>query len=442
MVPLFTAKSWQHAPAACPALVGKVSGVAENSAERTGGAMGLVKSMQLEAEDRGWSVDDDKFVCADCVEDAYLKGVVQANRCHMTCSYCHRTGQEDIAAPLEALMEPIADTLGYFFNEPSSAGVPWDEGAYLVEPKSTEGALREVSLECDDGLFDEICQAFYNDAWVEAADGHWASSHEHEILRDSWNSFVFAVKHETRFHFDRAAVSSSAGPQEFAPRHVLSTIGTLVRNVGLVLDIAEGQPLYRVRVRGREDSWPVDAEQMGAPPLTMARAGRMNPAGIPYLYLALDEPTALAETVSVPPLTVVVAKFKAAKAIKVIDLTRLPPLPSVFDSSKRNEREGLLFLQAFVHSISKPVSKDGSEHIDYVPSQVVSEYFAQVFRTKPRGGAVDGIVYPSAVRPGGKNLVLFPTERGYAKTFVAEYVSASTMSLATWSDLTSALRVR
>jgi RES domain-containing protein len=169
----------------------------------------------------------------------------------------------------------------------------------------------------------------------------------------------------------------------------------------------------------------------------------MNPAGIPYLYMAMDEPTALAETVSGPPVTAVVARFKAARALKVIDLTRLPPLPSVFDASKRKELEGLLFLRSFVESICQPVSKDASEQVDYVPSQVVSEYFAQVFRASERGDTVAGVVYPSAVRPRGRNVVLFPTERGHRRTFAtAVYESATTKMLSTWADLSRALKAR
>ena len=35
--------------------------------------MGRAKAEMLEIEERGWRVEDDKFVCADCVEDEYLK---------------------------------------------------------------------------------------------------------------------------------------------------------------------------------------------------------------------------------------------------------------------------------------------------------------------------------------------------------------------------------
>ena len=65
------------------------------------------------------------------------------------------------------------------------------------------------------------------------------------------------------------------------------------------------------------------------------------------------------------------------------------------------------FLAAFSDEISKPVAHDGSEHVEYVPTQVVSEYFSQVF-TYSVGKKVDGLVYPSAVVNGGKNLVVFP----------------------------------
>ena len=54
------------------------------------------------------------------------------------------------------------------------------------------------------------------------------------------------------------------------------------------------------------------------------------------------------------------------------------------------------------------MEKDGSEHIDYAPSQVVSEFFSHVFRTA-LGEKIHGMVHPSAVHPGGKNVVLFPT---------------------------------
>lgn len=61
------------------------------------------------------------------------------------------------------------------------------------------------------------------------------------------------------------------------------------------------------------------------------------------------------------------------------------------------------------------MAKDGHEHIDYVPSQVICEYLAQVFEPA-LGTRLGGLIYPSAVHPGGKSLVVFPEDR-YWGTF-------------------------
>jgi hypothetical protein len=78
--------------------------------------MGQAKHAWTGAQEQGWSAPDDKFVCADCVEDAYLKSVIDANLRDTTCSYCDRTNAVDIAAPVEALIQSIASTVGCYFN--------------------------------------------------------------------------------------------------------------------------------------------------------------------------------------------------------------------------------------------------------------------------------------------------------------------------------------
>lgn len=94
----------------------------------------------------------------------------------------------------------------------------------------------------------------------------------------------------------------------------------------------------------------------------------------------------------------------------------------MFDADRWEERGMGLFLEAFVSAISVPVKGDGSEHIDYVPTQVVSEYFAKAFQLEDET-RLDGMLYPSSVAPGGKNLVLFPPSHDRVRSFsdVAEF---------------------
>lgn len=54
---------------------------------------------------------------------------------------------------------------------------------------------------------------------------------------------------------------------------------------------------------------------------------------------------------------------------------------SIIGSAVPRERGGLLFLREFVKSITLPVVHDGREHIEYVPTQVLTEYFRQQVTT-------------------------------------------------------------
>jgi RES domain-containing protein len=165
----------------------------------------------------------------------------------------------------------------------------------------------------------------------------------------------------------------------------------------------------------------------------------MNPPGIPYLYTALDPQTALAEVLPRPPCRAAVATLRLRAEVRVLDLTARPDIPSIFDEARAEQRQVLLFLGRFVDAISQPVLRDGRDHIDYVPSQVVSEYFSQVHRFD--GHCLAGIVYPSAVRDGGKNAVLFPPDLRAAQWMdLVELLSLQHSYYGRWGDLARAIR--
>ncbi len=70
-------------------------------------------------------------------------------------------------------------------------------------------------------------------------------------------------------------------------------------------------------------------------------------------------------------------------------------------------RSPLLFLHGFRRDITKPIERDGREHIEYVPTQVVTEYLRLVYRLPEEDApSLDGLVFTSA-RSGGKSVVLF-----------------------------------
>ncbi|MDI1231738.1 MAG: HEPN-associated N-terminal domain-containing protein [Methylobacter sp.] len=378
----------------------------------------------MEADERGWNAPDG-YVCPDCVEDDFLKEIIRENACHRKCDYCGRRTRSHSAAPVEVLMGPIANVIFCYFNNPVNAYLPYDseEGGWLIDSTDIYDVLASISLDCHPQLLDVIANAFVHNEWVETAGGIWTGSHPHEEMSYEWDRFTKVVKHELRYFFDHAR--SSSIDEEYEPATLLPTIGRLVKRLNLTETLPMGTSLFRARPRNSGESWLLDAKQLGAPPSEKARAGRMNPAGISYLYLAFDRETTLAEIQHSQSDQSAIGQFEVSRDLRVLNLIQLPNLPSIFDNEHRDEAEALIFLASFIKEITNPVEKNGSEHIEYVPTQVVSEYFALVFELKI-GERLDGILYPSAVAPGGRNLVLFPTERGYERKFdQVDFVSAS-----------------
>lgn len=400
--------------------------------------MGQEKHRMQMMEERGWSAPDG-FVCADSVEDDFLKGLVQQNLASKTCTYCRKKARKEIACPMEALMPSIAGAVFHYFEDPVQAGVPYDGG--LVDwGMPTSDVLRALSFDGNEKFVAAVANAFQHEMWVQAAGGMWAGTHEHDELLDSWEHFVHTVKHRTRYHFHLDSAIDRVGTSADSPGVWLDKLGALVKRVGLLQLVEVGTPLFRVRVR-RSNGWYPSDETMGPPPVDAATSGRMNPAGISYLYTALEQSTALAETVSSPPQDVVLATFKVERALTVVDLCNTPFVPSIYDVENLPLHDGLQFLKEFVREISEPVSKHADERIEYVPTQVVCEWFAQVFEPRGAGSRVDGLMYPSAVRPGGRNLVLFPRRDGWKWVFDGvTYRGASELSLKNWADVSERVR--
>lgn len=352
----------------------------------------------------------------------------------MRCDYCSGRGK---AAPVESLMDAISSALLNEFNDFERAGCPYDSEMPEIATDSTEDALASIPLECNEYLFEDIARAFLNDQWVRAPGGWWAGSHTHDDLKWSWEGFARAVKHQTRFHFVNPRVTSTPDPGQVSVAEFLPMLGSLIERHKLLHVLPAKTKVYRVRLREAGATWAIDSSELGAPPPGKTRAGRMNPAGIAYLYTAFSQGTAVAETVSRPPLTVVTASYVVSEDITILDLSKLQPIPSPFDALKKRESDELIFLENFVSDIKQPVQKDGSEHIDYVPTQVICEYFAQAF-TPSHGVSVKvaGIKYPSAVNPGHSNLVLFPRNDDYRNPFGhVKYEDAKTLKFSTWAEL-------
>ncbi|MCG2655917.1 RES family NAD+ phosphorylase [Hydrogenophaga sp. D2P1] len=376
--------------------------------------MGRAKQEWIEEEGRGWR-SDDRHVCGDCVEDTALKKLIHETAETLVCDFCGRTAMEPIAAPFNRLLERIAETLFTMYGQVDEVGTPYAEGSYLSEVLTTEEVLAAIGFECSGCVWDAVVKDFIVEDWVEAPNGSWGQLPFGKELKGAWDHFCQVVRHQTRFHFHTRFHDH---PQDgIAPGDMLEAIGSTIRSTSLVTDLPTGTTLYRGRIVQPGSTWEPNADSMGAPPPSIAGSGRMNPAGIPYLYLAFDVTTMVAEVGELRKDEVIRgASFRTTRALRVVNFSDLPEEPSLFDPERRHLHPYFYFLRGFVREISQPVDRPLPSDIHYVPTQVVSEYLAQAFGDSNET-SIDGVVFRSAANQGGKNLVLFPSRTPFKPQF-------------------------
>lgn len=151
--------------------------------------------------------------------------------------------------------------------------------------------------------------------------------------------------------------------------------------------------------------------ELGPPPKRHRLPGRMNPSGIRAFYGAFDLDTCLTELRPAVGETVMVAEFEVLRPILLLDTTNFerPPKAQNIFSKSYNRRMSLWgFMAEFMNEISRPCLPN-DEHLDYIPTQAVSEYLVHEHKFKLKGvdKTVEGLIFRSAQHPNGKNIVLF-----------------------------------
>lgn len=178
--------------------------------------------------------------------------------------------------------------------------------------------------------------------------------------------------------------------------------------------IKQGSILYRAQlgIEYHEEGYRIDLVAFGPermkPKNTSAIEGRTNPTGIPMLYLATSEETAISEVRPWVGSELSVAQFKILRELKLMDLSvrhgessirHLSFSSNILDGKpvSRKKKEKAVWCDVD-NAFSRPVTRS-DESADYVPTQILSELFCE--------NGYDGIVYRSQFGESGFNIVLF-----------------------------------
>ncbi|MEE4209409.1 MAG: HEPN-associated N-terminal domain-containing protein [Parvularcula sp.] len=367
--------------------------------------MGRLKDYIIELETRGYG-EVDGSICSDCVEDDALKKWIGEHLCDNECRFCENKSDRPIAASFEDFVGIVLNGIRFDYNDPDDEGIMYvsREGGYQAPTYDSWDIMAEYDIGSE-AVEDELVNVFIDKMWVQR-DFYYGTRGDH--LAFGWESFKEFVKHRSRYFFLQ---ETSENRSEISPSEMLDTIARLMSSrlgaYDLVVSIDEGAVFYRVRL---DDNAHTTADQIGPPQVQFAtQSNRMSPAGIPMFYGAYDVETAIAETFDPKMGTdkiMSIGTFESLRQLRLLNLVDLPPVPSVFDEMRRGLIHSLRFLNGFAQSIAASIDRDGYEHIEYVPTQVVTEYFRRLF-IATNGDTLDGIVYRSSREAGQRAIVLF-----------------------------------
>lgn len=369
--------------------------------------MGLAKAWMMEQEERGFSQADGD-ICADCVNDPFLKNWIIDGAEATECSFCGVESEVAIAASFDEFVGIVISGIHFDWNSPDNEHVAYEtrEGGWQANLTDTSDIVHNMDISDNSDIIDAIIKSIDNEGWV-SRDFYRGS--DSDILTWGWESFKSYVKNETRFFF-LARERDQYDYEQLTPGDLLSAISMIIKSgdfSGIVHEVAASKNIVRIRI---DDGKHYSAADIETPKTGFAKwSNRMSPAGIPMFYGAFEYETAHAETFDPKNdmgKKISTGTFNPLKPLRVLNLANLPPIPSVFDDDKAQLIHSLRFLHEFSRDISKPIDRDGREHIEYVPTQIVTEYFRRIFRLKD-GVALDGITYESSKRPGTVAIVLF-----------------------------------
>lgn len=381
--------------------------------------MGWVKNKMMEMQDNGdWPSRNlaDKYVCTCHFQDKYLNGIIESHGKQGTCSYC---GKQGTVCDMHTLCEQIVWKIGVYFNPLDDAGLYLANGVYDDEQEVIPGFKRIGEYVVPDGLT-------YYDSVEELMDGldlttdaddlnedikscftteQWISSDIYDEDRsvkyaNQWDRFVDTVKHLSRFTFlATPEFKNIIQEKEGHSDDILSVLSELIIEQGLVKTLAKGTKLYRAR---KVDD--VNAEykfaDITSPPNKLAFQNRMSPAGISMFYASFEKETATNECVGGDSAGLIVGTFETVKDLRVIDLTTIPEQSFWVNNWQENQ-----FLHHFNENITKRVDPKDTNHLQYIPTQVFTEFLRYMFRDS-KGQQIDGLIYGSS-KTKEKNIVLF-----------------------------------
>lgn len=365
------------------------------------------------------SEDNETYICASCVEEAFLRCEIELKGTYVKCSFCSLEG---MAFSIIDLAHRVHEAFSIHYYKSSNSPTDYDQfrinevpgfefirkGSPVIKAiMGAAGICKEAAVQIQQHLYNEHLDL---DTYWEESDYDSDSFYVKNIVSSGsmvqdWGNFERSLKTESRFYNSEGFRQLETIFSEIDSMNTVDASPVLIE-IGPGTDISE---LYRARVFQRNQELTEALKRpdiyLGPPPFAVASAGRMNAKGISVFYGAINQMTTISEVRPPVGSQVAVAKFQIIRPLKLLSLSALQNINekgSIFDMGFTHRLKRAAFLKILSSKMTAPVMPNDAES-DYLPTQVIADYLAS--RAKIH---VDGMIYPSTqVYPESLNVILF-----------------------------------
>lgn len=347
--------------------------------------------------------------CPNCFSDSEIKSIIRgpsnkSNPCIGRCDFCKSENVAlydiDVQTDLSEMLNGLVDNFRLASELPE--GFPKDKVGFLGDLLTTDWKIFDKKLgpEITINLLNNICSDRFKyspELFSELVGipemGDDSFKLKNSLLKNSeWDDFLDSIKTRLRFHSDHVNEDILFNFLKYTE-----------------YKLPEGSVFYRSRLW--KDGHGFGKNELGAPPVRRAGAGRVNPEGISVLYLSDDIKTTLYEIRARLYDCVSVGKFIAQRDLELINLTLLDEIsPFSLNMDYLVYAVNINHLRKISEEISTPVRNENT--LDYLPTQYISDYI--------KSCGYDGIVYRSAMQHDSLNLAIF-NESSFVCKSVSNY---------------------
>ena len=297
--------------------------------------------------------------CENCFRDTHIQAIIKQNNVIGTCDFCNaeKIYIIDVSQTPNPIYDDICELIQlYKLSDNKQAKLlknalcsDWDifnchEDSVLNLVK----AICATAIDVNSEIFSKpvIIPELFDTDFLK----------EYSVVRDvTWDVFSDLIKNDNRFHTDKFNADIFAS--------YLSAFAKTYK---------KGSIFYRARIA--KDKIGYKIKEMGTPPKGCRSAGRINPEGIPILYLSGDNKTVLNEIRAAIFDFVTIGKFKLQKDMTVVNLSAISTT-SPFEYDVRLEQFAVnrRIFQEIAQEIAKPLRRSDSP-LEYLPTQYITEF--------------------------------------------------------------------